>query len=770
MKVFWHIQKRTHLQKAILGLVICAFLIIPLLPIGISGPNVAHAQASLLSQFLAAKFTPHILTATLKLTVIPALQGISTLALTISSLYLGISGILLDYAVDLTVVHMGTLLNNMDSLRLAWQLFRDAVNMIFIFIVLFIAISIILQVERFGQRKLLVSIIIAALLINFSMFFTRVIVDTSNVLTYQFYKPVRQLSGIAAATGDDPTKPSGVIGFAAAFMDLMHLQTLYKELSDPGKILQPLEMDFRIITYQLLGSVFFVITAFVFTTAALFFVLRFVTIVLLLVSSPLAFIGMILPKGENISTRWWGYLWDTFWSVYYMILISISYLILSDGTFIQHTRLGKNQSFIAAFSNKEPGSMLIVLNFTIVIGFLIAALVIAKSSSANISRGFTNFATRTAGRLTSGTLGWAGRQTFGRLGRRMADSSTLNKMASSRNLPLRLLGSGLVRTGDTFQKGSFDARAGISSTGVDLGKAKKGGRKKAEDARTKRKQGYMDKAKTAVSAETRRLISKSEKELADAKSRQAQLTPIIQKYADEEKAIWDNPNLSHAGKVAATMKLRLQRKQAGKPETVGPERVEYQKATRDAEAAQKRLDAAREHVRATTGEEKEEARRELSLAARNVNPQEAAELRDRLGKTKLAKEAAIEKQRAISEDVTRSAEERQVAQGKAGELENELKELNKGIDQLGDQQKKYLNTYVRYERAEMRQSAAHKQNAQLIVEQNLGSVNPTTRAAAENVRKELNKGSNERALEKILKAKEKEKTGAEEKEDGDKKK
>src|ERR1035437_4842480 len=68
----------------------------------------------------------------------------------------------------------------------AWGVVRDLSNLFFILILLYIAIQIILDLGH-DAKKMIVKVIIIALLINFSMFFTEVVIDSSNILALVFY-------------------------------------------------------------------------------------------------------------------------------------------------------------------------------------------------------------------------------------------------------------------------------------------------------------------------------------------------------------------------------------------------------------------------------------------------------------------------------------------------------------------------------------------------------------------------------------------------------
>src|SRR3989344_578078 len=70
----------------------------------------------------------------------------------------------------------------------AWRLIRDFVNIWFILILLIIAIGTILRAQSYQAKKLLPTLIMVALVINFSMPITGFIIDISNIISFQFLK------------------------------------------------------------------------------------------------------------------------------------------------------------------------------------------------------------------------------------------------------------------------------------------------------------------------------------------------------------------------------------------------------------------------------------------------------------------------------------------------------------------------------------------------------------------------------------------------------
>src|SRR3989338_8254606 len=76
------------------------------------------------------------------------------------------------------------------AIKEGWAFSRDVVNLFFIFILLFIAIATILQIESYGAKKLLVWLVLVALLVNFSLIASQFIIYATNSLGILFYQSI----------------------------------------------------------------------------------------------------------------------------------------------------------------------------------------------------------------------------------------------------------------------------------------------------------------------------------------------------------------------------------------------------------------------------------------------------------------------------------------------------------------------------------------------------------------------------------------------------
>ena len=104
-----------------------------------------------------------------------------------SAQILTLGGLIFDLMLGFSLSHA---VLNAPFAQNGWAVTRDLANMLFIFILLFIAIATILQISSYGAKSLLARLVIIALLLNFSLFITRVVVDVSNVTARLFYNGI----------------------------------------------------------------------------------------------------------------------------------------------------------------------------------------------------------------------------------------------------------------------------------------------------------------------------------------------------------------------------------------------------------------------------------------------------------------------------------------------------------------------------------------------------------------------------------------------------
>src|SRR3989338_8733438 len=106
----------------------------------------------------------------------------------------------------------------LDFLSTGWTTVRDIANMAFIFILIYIALTVMLAAETSGTIKTLAVVVVIALLVNFSFFFTRVVIDAGNIVAVQFYNALPDQGHISGTNTKD---------LSLSIMGAVQLQKLY---------------------------------------------------------------------------------------------------------------------------------------------------------------------------------------------------------------------------------------------------------------------------------------------------------------------------------------------------------------------------------------------------------------------------------------------------------------------------------------------------------------------------------------------------------------
>ena len=310
------------------------------------------------------------------------------LILQISSWVLWVAAILFNATINYTL-NMAAFIKDIPIVDLGWTVFRDVTNLLFIFIILYIAINTIVGNEGYGIKKLLGKVIIGAMLINFSLFFTQAMVDASNIFALQFYHKITQdAKGANIAAGSSANNKDYDSGISAAFVNAMGLQQIYQlgKGSSDGDVSTNLsggELDktkiglnaSNLIIVGLGGTVLVLITAFVFFAGTMMLLARTVVLVFLMILSPIAFMGNILPALGKYTGEWWSKLTSNllFAPVYMMLL----YLVINMVTGKNFNKLGGGNGTFADLFAGGDNWVPTLMTFVILIMLMVGCLMIA---------------------------------------------------------------------------------------------------------------------------------------------------------------------------------------------------------------------------------------------------------------------------------------------------------------------------------------------------------------------------------------------------------
>ncbi len=368
------------------------------------------------------------------------------IAFLLSTLFLGVAVWLLDAAIALSLD--SALISGLTAINDGWGLVRDVCNMFFIFILLYISLATILQATSFNWKKALGNLIIAALLINFSLFFTKVIIDVSNVFAMTFYNSMKTDVG-----GVDYYGP-GVI-----LQEGLGLKTTFTSIDEQEAV----GSERVVLTHMtrgliwIFGAIFQMIAGFVFFAGAFIFIKRTIAFIFLMILSPIGFVGFVLPGTKKFADIWWKAITEN--AVIAPVFLFMLYLvcgIVKSGTLVDISSSDKT-ALALAFTG-ESAHYTMILHFILLIGLIWGALVIAQTVSETTARGAISFAGKMTGGMLAGSA-TAGRQTLGRAGRMLAESDWAKRGAEKSGVKGRV-GRMVLRGGDAASKSSWDVRKG----------------------------------------------------------------------------------------------------------------------------------------------------------------------------------------------------------------------------------------------------------------------------------------------------------------------
>ena len=191
-----------------------------------------------------------------------------------------------------------------------WAVVRDITNWFFIVFLLVSAIATILNIpENYNARRILPKLIIVALLVNFSLFFTGFAVNVSQGITSIF---VTQLAGQYDDIGQAFLNGLQITSISGS--DFNIFDNLFQKLSD----------SMESIAQGLVAIFLLLFVAYVFARLALALLYRIVQLWILMILSPLAFLAAILPATETYWNKW---LHDfTRWTVFAPIAVFFIWL------------------------------------------------------------------------------------------------------------------------------------------------------------------------------------------------------------------------------------------------------------------------------------------------------------------------------------------------------------------------------------------------------------------------------------------------------------
>jgi hypothetical protein len=453
------------------------------------------------------------LTDLLDATIGKVLAGLAWVFFYFAGVFLNWMTFLLDYSIETAI--MSGLLGNLLVVNIGWTVVRDACNMVYIFILLYAAIQTILGIASGGTKRTVAMVIVSAILINFSLFFTKVVIDAGNIIAKGFWDRMKITQG-------------GVTG--PSFASWAVLGGKFQTSLDPDA---PANMaaagkkeGFSNVERMLMfigGGVVMFVMGYVFLAGAVMMVIRIVTLIFLMIFSPFAFLGLALPK-LGYFDKWFSKLISaTFSAPILVFLLYLITIVIQGADLYAISGARGDTGFGCAFGNVTPACYAIFMHYFVLVALILGALKITSDFSGGMGAkagqiakgaialgGATGiagaaFAGRRAARVTAGITGNEKVQQFARrIGGIRAEQAIKKADAYAQKAAM---GSWDLRSAKVgrFKVGEA-ATAGLATvTGVNLAKPPIGAtilgaqKNKLEEDAEKEKE-KMDKVNGAIAA------------------------------------------------------------------------------------------------------------------------------------------------------------------------------------------------------------------------------------------------------------------------------
>lgn len=286
-----------------------------------------------------------------------------------------------------------------------WGITRDLANMLFILILLGIALDYILF-QSFGVKRALPTLIIVALLINFSLPIAGVLIDFANVFTHFFMSEITAGCGI--------TEVGQECGFTVAIANNLNVTKLFG--SGVGS---------NMIIDEIFAIFFMAGTTFVFLALGVMFLYRTGMLYALLILLPLVLALKPFPPTSKYFGQWSNYFikWVMFAPAATFFLY-LSMLVFQGNVGADAKKIfkgGINDGFIEQ-----------VYTYIIVWFFMLGSLMAAQSmgiKGASASLGIINGATNWAGGKIKGKIKGAGKAGLTAAGRKVGADKKMEDLA-----------------------------------------------------------------------------------------------------------------------------------------------------------------------------------------------------------------------------------------------------------------------------------------------------------------------------------------------------
>jgi hypothetical protein len=425
---------------------------------------------------------------------------------------------LLQLAINISVIELSKYLNAATIVDPIYTLVRNFANTFFIFILMYLGIKIILNAGEY--KKLIVTLIITAIMINFSYLVSTLIIDSSNIIATGFYNKIdlgasgslgvyiKEGLKLQEMTDDGSDLQEQILSQATSSLNKVDADDMAAngEGFFTKENREAMNESLAKVIFALLAIIFYFIAAYIFLDAAFLFIGRYIAFIFLIIFSPLAFASYTIPKLKSkIWDKWFEYIINqSFVAPVFLLFLYIIAKILS-------STVNLHDTLTAGQTNPVVAN---ILFFVVAIGLLQVALTTSRDLAGEMGAMASKYGKMAAGAAVGAgaTAGaYAGKKTIGRAGAALKNNGRFNQLATSNNLGARMVGKSLTNTGRYLSKSSFDLRGtpglgkAAGMAGISLGSAKtegfEGYKKRVTERKTEIENERLDILKSESGAQ-----------------------------------------------------------------------------------------------------------------------------------------------------------------------------------------------------------------------------------------------------------------------------
>ncbi len=387
-------------------------------------------------------------------------QFVGTIFTFASNLVATVSGLIADFALWFSIQSNSYGIIN-PFLENGWKLIRDFTNLVFIFALLVVGFVLIFDTKtdsassvRLDPKRTIAYVIIMALLVNFSFFITRSVIEVGNVSAAILYSSITGDSGGQAdqSVADQNTQITDIgspstwftsntfVGMKSLSLGILNKINPQQFILDDSTIKNAATSGTGgVVTYEwgfyilyiflaIATAVFNLMLTYIFISMAILFIGRYIGLAFLIIFSPLAFVSKTIPALENKEyigfTDWFSELVGlTFVAPIYLLFVYLTIMFLN------------TDLFGADLTGYILVATVVSIKLIIVSFVLLRGKSLAVSMSGHIGKMAGGLIDKAAilgvGMATAGT-GMLAAQTFGRAGGALAKSGTLQRLTQSK--------------------------------------------------------------------------------------------------------------------------------------------------------------------------------------------------------------------------------------------------------------------------------------------------------------------------------------------------